>query len=37
MNRPSDIPPPGSLAVGSPARVIRTLNPDESRDPALVS
>lgn len=29
--------PADSLAVGSPARVIRTLNPDESRDPALLS
>ena len=29
--------PADSVAVGNPARVIRTLSPDEPRDPALLS
>ncbi|WP_305847127.1 DapH/DapD/GlmU-related protein, partial [Zoogloea sp. LCSB751] len=29
--------PADSVAVGNPARVIRTLCPDEPRDPALLS
>ncbi len=29
--------PADSLAVGNPARVIRTLSPDETRDPACLS
>ncbi|EOD56850.1 hypothetical protein G113_01149 [Aeromonas molluscorum 848] len=37
MNQPSDIPPPGLLTVGNPAKVIRKLNPDEIRDPDLLS
>lgn len=37
MNRPGDIPPSDSLAVGNPANVIRTLSPDETRDQALLS